>query len=63
MSGALYTSCQGLNTLLITKHIGEQALLTDAIENYPAFDHISGYELMTKFEAQARVLECHVEME
>jgi thioredoxin reductase (NADPH) len=54
LSAALYASRQGLNTLLITKDIGGQALLTNDIENYPAFDHIGGYELMTKFEEQAR---------
>jgi thioredoxin reductase (NADPH) len=54
LSAALYASRQGLNTLLITKDVGGQALLTNDIENYPAFDHIGGYELMTKFEAQAR---------
>jgi thioredoxin reductase (NADPH) len=54
LSAALYASRQGLNTILITKDIGGQALLTNDIENYPAFDHIGGYELMTKFETQAR---------
>lgn len=54
LSAALYVSRQSLNTLLITKDIGGQALLTNDIENYPAFDHIGGYELMTKFESQAR---------
>jgi thioredoxin reductase (NADPH) len=54
LSAALYASHQGLDTLLITKDIGGQALLTNDIENYPAFDHIGGYELMTKFEEQAR---------
>ncbi len=54
LSAALYSSRQSLNTLLITKDIGGQALLTNDIENYPAFDHIGGYELMTKFESQAR---------
>src|SRR5919197_5049524 len=54
LSAALYASRQGLNTLVITKDIGGQALLTNDIENYPAFDHIGGYDLMTKFEAQAR---------
>src|SRR5919198_2106732 len=54
LSAALYASRQGLNTLLITKDIGGQALLTNDIENYPAFDHIDGYELMIKFEAQAK---------
>lgn len=54
LSAALYASRQGLDALLITKDIGGQALLTNNIENYPAFDHIGGYELMTKFEEQAR---------
>ena len=33
--------------LLITKDIGGQALLTNDIENYPAFDYIGGYELIS----------------
>lgn len=55
LSAALYASRQGLKTLLITKDIGGQALLTDTIENYPAFEHIGGFELMNKFEKQARL--------
>ncbi|MGB8935826.1 MAG: FAD-dependent oxidoreductase [Candidatus Nitrosopolaris sp.] len=55
LSAALYTSRQGLKTLLIAKDIGGQALLTNSIENYPAFEHIGGYELMSKLERQARV--------
>lgn len=54
LSAALYASRQGLKTLVITKDIGGQALLTDSIENYPAFEHIGGFELMSKFEKQAR---------
>lgn len=54
LSAALYASRQGLKTLLITKDIGGQALLTDSIENYPSFEHIGGFELMSKFEKQAR---------
>jgi thioredoxin reductase (NADPH) len=50
----MYASRQGLKTLVITKDIGGQALLTNAIENYPAFEHIGGFELMQKFEQQAR---------
>ncbi|MDQ4072885.1 MAG: FAD-dependent oxidoreductase, partial [Thermoproteota archaeon] len=45
---------QGLKTLVITKDIGGQALLTNDIENFPAFEHIQGFELMSKFEQQAR---------
>jgi thioredoxin reductase (NADPH) len=50
----MYTSRQGLKTLVITKDIGGQALLTNDIENFPAFEHIQGFELMSKFEQQAR---------
>ncbi|HYA82774.1 MAG TPA: FAD-dependent oxidoreductase, partial [Candidatus Bathyarchaeia archaeon] len=47
LSAALYASRQGLKTLLLTKDIGGQALLTNDIENYPAFEHIGGFELMS----------------
>ena len=55
LSAALYASRQGLKTVLITKDIGGQALLTNNIENYPAFEHIGGFELMSRLERQARV--------
>jgi thioredoxin reductase (NADPH) len=54
LTAAMYASRQGLKTLVITKDIGGQALLTNDIENYPAFEHIGGFELMQKFEQQAR---------
>lgn len=54
LTAAMYGSRQGLKTLVITKDIGGQALLTNAIENYPPFEHIGGFELMQKFEQQAR---------
>jgi thioredoxin reductase (NADPH) len=54
LTAAMYASRQGLKTLVITKDIGGQALLTNAIENYPPFEHIGGFELMRKFEQQAR---------
>jgi thioredoxin reductase (NADPH) len=50
---AIYTSRQGLKTLLLTKDIGGQAILTSHIENYPGFESISGLELMEKFQRQA----------
>ncbi len=55
LAAALYASRQGLKTLVITKDIGGQALLTDRIENYPGFEHIGGFDLMTKFEAQPKL--------
>jgi thioredoxin reductase (NADPH) len=54
LTAAMYASRQGLKTLVITKDIGGQALLTNALENYPPFEHIGGFELMQKFEQQAR---------
>ncbi|MFL6488140.1 MAG: NAD(P)/FAD-dependent oxidoreductase [Nitrososphaera sp.] len=54
LTAAMYASRQGLRTLVITKDIGGQALLTNAIENYPAFEHIGGFELMQRFEQQAK---------
>jgi thioredoxin reductase (NADPH) len=54
LTAATYASRQGLKTLVITKDIGGQALLTNDIENYPPFEHIGGFELMQKFEQQAR---------
>jgi thioredoxin reductase (NADPH) len=55
LAASVYTSRQGLKTLIVTKDIGGQALLTDRIENYPGFEHIGGFDLMTKFEAQAKL--------
>jgi thioredoxin reductase (NADPH) len=54
LTAAMYASRQGLKTLVITKDIGGQALLTNDIENYPPFEHIGGFELMQKFEHQAK---------
>ena len=53
LAAAIYASRQGLKTLLLTKDIGGQAILTSHIENYPGFESISGLELMEKFQRQA----------
>lgn len=53
LTAALYLARQSANTLVISKDIGGQALLTDDIENYPGFTQISGFELMNKFQQQA----------
>ncbi len=54
LTAGLYCARQNLNTLVITKDIGGQALLTDHIENYPGYEVIGGFELMSKFEEQAK---------
>lgn len=55
LSAAIYAGRQGLKTLLVTKDIGGQALLTDSIQNYPGFINISGLDLMKKFQEQAQL--------
>ncbi len=55
LTAAMYSSRQGLRTLVITKDIGGQAILTNDIENFPGFGHIGGFDLMSKFEKQARI--------
>ncbi len=52
LTAALYTGRQGLKTLIVTKDIGGQALLTNDIQNYPGFKQISGFELMSMFQEQ-----------
>jgi len=54
LTASLYCSRQQLKTLVITKDIGGQALLTNDIQNYPGFGEIKGFELMTKFQEQSR---------
>ena len=53
LTASLYTARQGLRTLVITKDIGGQALLTNDIQNYPGIMQIGGFELMTKFQEQS----------
>lgn len=53
LTAALYAGRQGLKTLVITKDLGGQMLLTDDIQNYPGFQSIAGYELASKFKEQA----------
>ncbi len=53
LTASLYCSRQQLKTVVITKDIGGQALLTNEIQNYPGFDEIKGFELMTKFQKQS----------
>jgi thioredoxin reductase (NADPH) len=54
LSAALYSARQRLNTLVVSKDLGGQLTLTDAIENYPAIDRIRGLDLAMRIEAQAK---------
>ncbi len=54
LTAAIYASRQGMRTLVIGKDLGGQALLTNDIQNYPGYDNVDGFTLISKFEAQAR---------
>jgi thioredoxin reductase (NADPH) len=53
LSAAIYSSRQGLKTLVLTKDVGGQTLLTNEIQNYPGIASIAGFDLSTKFKEQA----------
>jgi thioredoxin reductase (NADPH) len=52
LAAALYAGRQGLRTLVITKDLGGQMLLTGDIQNYPGFQDIAGFELASKIKQQ-----------
>lgn len=53
LTAALYAARRGLQTLVVSQDIGGQASTTSIVENYPGFELIDGFELMTKFQTQA----------
>ncbi len=53
LTAAMYSTRQGLRTLVITKDIGGQMLLTNEIQNFPGYGRISGFELSSKLREQA----------
>lgn len=59
LTASIYAKRFGLSTLLIEKiGIGGQTALTDLVENYPGFpEGISGIELVTRMEEQAKRFE------
>ncbi|HAX61243.1 MAG TPA: thioredoxin-disulfide reductase [Elusimicrobia bacterium] len=52
MTATVYCSRKKLDTLLITKDIGGQVLLTSGIENYMGYQYVTGKELSDKFFGQ-----------
>ncbi|MGP6207448.1 NAD(P)/FAD-dependent oxidoreductase [Cuniculiplasma sp. SKW3] len=53
LTAAIYSARQGMKTLVLTKDIGGQGLLTNDIQNFPGFTSISGFDLANKFQEQA----------
>jgi len=52
LTAAVYSARKKVNTLLLTKDIGGQVLLTADIENYMGYQYITGRELVEKFREQ-----------
>lgn len=55
LAAALYSARQGLRTLVLTKDIGGQMLLTNEIQNYPGIINTTGFDLATKLREQAEL--------
>lgn len=55
MTAAVYAARKKLNTLLMSKDIGGQAIWATKIENYMGYQFIEGAELMRKFEDQVKL--------
>jgi len=54
MTAAVYAARKRLATLLVTKDLGGQTLLTSEVENYMGYQYITGAELAAKFEEQVK---------
>ena len=52
MTAAVYSARKQIKTLLISKDLGGQLLLTSDIENYMGYQYISGRDLTDRFKAQ-----------
>lgn len=62
LTAAIYSARGKLNTLVVEKTvIGGKSLIIDDLENYPGFpEGISGYDLATKLEAQAKKFNANI---
>lgn len=52
LTAAIYTSVSKMDTFLVTKDMGGQAVDSSKIKNYMGFDFISGKDLVKKFRDQ-----------
>ena len=61
LSAGIYAMRAAMKTVLVEKGIaGGQVTMSDEVENYPGFVHISGAELSMKFDEHAKA--CELEM-
>ncbi len=55
LTAALYSARQGMRTIVLTKDIGGQMLLTNEIQNYPGIASVTGFDLAAKLRQQAQL--------
>ena len=61
LSAAIYAMRAAMKTVLVEKGItGGQVTMSDEVENYPGFTHISGAELSMKFTQHAQSYELEI---
>ncbi len=63
LTAALYAARQGLKTLVVSKDLGGQALLTNHVQNYPGYDTVDGFSLVSKFAEQAKSFGAELHLE
>ncbi|PIU81104.1 thioredoxin reductase [Candidatus Micrarchaeota archaeon CG06_land_8_20_14_3_00_50_6] len=63
LAGAMYAARLGMETLVIGEFIGGTLTLTDTVENYPGFKHITGIELTDKIADHARQYDVDMELD
>ncbi len=61
LTAGIYAGRKKVETLILTKKMGGQALLTDSMENYPGFLKVSGLELINKITEQVKKFEVPIE--
>ncbi len=54
MTAAVYAARKRLATLLVSKDLGGQTLVTPEVENYMGYQYITGEELAAKFQEQVK---------
>ncbi|MFA5809079.1 MAG: FAD-dependent oxidoreductase [Thermoleophilia bacterium] len=54
LTAAVYAARKTMSVVIVTDQLGGQPMWTAGVENYMGFQYITGPELMTKFEEQAK---------
>jgi alkyl hydroperoxide reductase subunit F len=63
MTAAIYAARREMKTLVIGKEIGGQMIWASEIENYPAFESIKAFELVSRMQQQVKSLSVEIKTE